>query len=154
MSNTRKLENLDIPNAVTSYVTYGKHAVRIARYLYPQAYLSAASAALLGPTRGGRLFFSGRRIQGTRLRALEIIQNKAPDHASVARPQSMMAGEFTVSVSAPRQRFLEAFRIRNEHAASLDEGMRSAIAQRVWQRIGGGRRGVGSRPPGTKPRSI
>ena len=29
-----------------------RHAVRIARYLYPQAYLSAASAVLLGPTRG------------------------------------------------------------------------------------------------------
>ena len=38
-----------------------KHAVRIARYLYPQAYLSAASATLLGPTRDGRLFLSARR---------------------------------------------------------------------------------------------
>ncbi|TIU92011.1 MAG: type II toxin-antitoxin system HipA family toxin, partial [Mesorhizobium sp.] len=33
-----------------------KHAVRIAKYLYPNAYLSAASAVLLGPTRDGRLF--------------------------------------------------------------------------------------------------
>ena len=30
------------------------HAVRIARYLYPRAYLSAASAVLLGPTKIGR----------------------------------------------------------------------------------------------------
>ncbi|TIX05409.1 MAG: type II toxin-antitoxin system HipA family toxin, partial [Mesorhizobium sp.] len=56
-----------------------KHAVRIAKYLYPNAYLSAASAVLLGPTRDGRLFLSGRRIQRRRLRLLEIIQNAAPD---------------------------------------------------------------------------
>ena len=30
-----------------------QHAVRIAKYLYPQAYLSAASAVLLGPTPDG-----------------------------------------------------------------------------------------------------
>src|SRR3546814_11741930 len=62
-----------------------KHAVRIAKYLYPNAYLSAASAVLLGPTRAGRLFLRGRRIQRTRLRSLEIIQNAAPDHPSVDR---------------------------------------------------------------------
>lgn len=55
-----------------------KHAVRIAKYLYPNAYLSAASAILLGPTRDGRLFLSGRRSQRTRIRALEIVQNEAP----------------------------------------------------------------------------
>ena len=33
-----------------------RHAVRIAKYLYPQAYLSATSAILLGPTPDGRLF--------------------------------------------------------------------------------------------------
>ena len=60
-----------------------RHAVRIARYLHPQAYLSAASAALLGPTRDGRLFLSARRKQRTRIRALEIIQNEAPGHPSV-----------------------------------------------------------------------
>ena len=118
--------------------TVMKHAVRIARYLYPHAYLSAASAVLLGPTRDGRLFISGRRIQRTRLRALEIIQNAAPAHPSVA-PATVDdgMGEFTVSVSAPRQRFLEAFRIRSEHAASLDEGMRAAIAQRLMEEYGG-----------------
>ena len=35
------------------------HAVRIGRYLYPNAYLSAASAILLGPTRDGRLYLTG-----------------------------------------------------------------------------------------------
>ncbi|WP_291359022.1 type II toxin-antitoxin system HipA family toxin [Devosia sp.] len=115
-----------------------KHGVRIARYLYPHAYLSAASAMLLGPTRDGRLFISGRRIQRTRLRALEIIQNAAPDHPSVGHAVvDDGMGEFTVSVSAPRQRFLEAFRIRSEHAASLDEGMRETIAERLKEEYGG-----------------
>jgi serine/threonine-protein kinase HipA len=36
--------------------TIRTHAVRIAKYLYPNAYLSAASAVLLGPMRDGRLF--------------------------------------------------------------------------------------------------
>ena len=40
-----------------------RHAVRIARYLYPKAYLSAASAILMGSTRDGRLFLSARRSQ-------------------------------------------------------------------------------------------
>lgn len=109
-----------------------RHAVRIAHYLYPRAYLSAASALLLGPTRDGRLFLSGRRVQRTRLRTLEIIQNKAPEHPSVA-PAIVDdgMGEFRVDVSSIRQRFLEAFRIRSEHAASLDEAMREQIAQRL-----------------------
>src|SRR5581483_2032610 len=58
------------------------HAVRIAHYLYPAAYLSSASAGLLAPTPDGRLFISGRRNQRTRLRALEIVQNEAPPHPS------------------------------------------------------------------------
>jgi serine/threonine-protein kinase HipA len=37
-----------------------RHAVRIAKYLYPRAYLSAASAVLLGPTSDGRLFLGGQ----------------------------------------------------------------------------------------------
>jgi serine/threonine-protein kinase HipA len=77
------------------------HAVRIARYLYPRAYLSGASAVLLGPTRDGRLYLSGPRVQRTRIRSLEIIQNKAPIHPSVA--SAIVAdslGEFSVSVSA------------------------------------------------------
>ncbi len=114
-----------------------QHAVRIAKYLYPRAYLSAASAVLLAPTRDGRLFLSGRRIQRTRIRTLEIIQNEAPKHPSVgdAVVDDGM-GEFRVSVSSVRQRFLEAFRLRSEHAASLDEEMRAAIATRLIEEFG------------------
>lgn len=114
-----------------------KHAVRIAKYLYPNAYLSAASAVLLGPTRDGRLFLSGRRIQRTRLRSLEIIQNAAPDHPSVAAAiidDGM--GEFRIDVSSMRQRFLEAFRQRSENAASIDETMRETIANRLIEEYG------------------
>ena len=64
------------------------HAVRIAHYLYPNAYLSSASAALLAPTPDGRLFISGRRNQRTRLRSLEIVQNEAPPHPSTAIAQT------------------------------------------------------------------
>lgn len=114
-----------------------RHAVRIAYYLYPNAYLSAASAVLLAPTRDGRLFISGRRSQRTRLRGLEIIQNIAPDHPAVA-PAVIDdgMGEFRVDVSAIRQRFLEAFRMRSEHAASIDEAMRAQIAARLVEEYG------------------
>ena len=113
------------------------HAVRIARYLYPKAYLSGASAVLLGPTPDGRLFLTGQRIQRTRIRALEIIQNRAPVRPSVA--SALVAdsqGEFSVSVSALRQRFLEAFRLRSEHAASIDTAMRESIAARLVEEYG------------------
>jgi serine/threonine-protein kinase HipA len=113
------------------------HAVRIAKYLYPHAYLSAASAALLGPTQDGRLFLSARRKQRTRIRALEIIQNAAPAHPSVL--EAFIAddmGEFSVSVSSIRQRFLEAFRLRSEHAASIGDDMRAAIAARLVEEYG------------------
>lgn len=114
-----------------------RHAVRIAQYLYPQAYLSAASAVLLGPTPDGRLFLSARRKQRTRIRALEIIQNEAPAHASVA--DAVLddgMGEFRISVSSIRQRFLEAFRLRSEHAASLGDEMRASIAARLIEEYG------------------
>lgn len=39
------------------------HAIRIARYLYPQTYLSGYSAEKLSPTIDGRLFLSGKRGQ-------------------------------------------------------------------------------------------
>src|SRR5712691_3007446 len=113
------------------------HAVRIAKYLYPNAYLSAASAVLLAPTRDGRLFLSGRRKQRTRIRALEIIQNEAPKHPSLGSAViDDGAGEFRVNVSSIRQRFLEAFRLRSEHAASIDEGMRETIARRLVEEYG------------------
>ncbi|MBN9463533.1 MAG: HipA domain-containing protein [Burkholderiales bacterium] len=113
------------------------HAVRIARYLYSRTYLSAASAVLLGPTLDGRLFLSGQRTQRTRIRGLEIIQNKAPAHPSVA--SAVVAdslGEFPVPVSTLRQRFLEAFRLRSEHAGSIDAAMREAIAARLIEEYG------------------
>ncbi len=114
-----------------------KHAVRIARYLYPRAYLSGASAVLLGPNREGRLYLSGQRIQRTRIRSLEIVQNKAPPRPSVA--DAIVAdsmGELSVPVSAIRQRLLEAFRLRSEHAASIDTSMRESIAMRLVEEYG------------------
>ena len=113
------------------------HAIRIARYLYPRAYLSAASAVSLAPLRDGRLFISGPRSQRTRIRGLEIIQNVAPDHPSTASAVIKDdISEFTVDVSSIRQRFLEAFRVRSEHAASIDETTRAEIAQRVIEEYG------------------
>lgn len=114
------------------------HAVRIGRYLYPNAYLSAASAVLLGPTRDGRLYLSGPRVQRTRLRALEIVQNKAPAQPSLASAAVADGlGELTINVSSIRQRFLEAFRLRSEHAASIDTATREAIAARLVDEFGG-----------------
>lgn len=114
-----------------------RHAVRIAKYLYPQAYLSAASAILLGPTPDGRLFLSARRKQRTRIRALEIIQNEAPSHPSVAEAISADGmGEFRIAVSSIRQRFLEAFRLRSEHAASIDDQTRASIGARLIEEYG------------------
>lgn len=113
------------------------HAVRIARYLYPNAYLSGASAVLLAPLRDGRLFLTGRRVQRQRIRTLEIIQNKAPSHPSVASAVvGDDMGELRVNVSSIRQRFLEAFRTRSEHAASFDEAMKEAIAARLIEEYG------------------
>ena len=114
-----------------------KHAVRIAKYLYPKAYLSAASAVTLAPTRDGRLFLSGPRKQRTRISVLEIIQNAAPRHPSLASAiVTDGLGEFRVVVSSLRQRFLEAFRLRSEHAASIDDTMRDAIATRLVEEYG------------------
>jgi serine/threonine-protein kinase HipA len=114
-----------------------RHAVRIAKYLYARAYLSAASAVLLAPTRDGRLFLSARRIQRTRIRALEIIQNQAPAHPSLGSAViDDGMGEFRVDISSIRQRFLEAFRLRSEHASSIDDSMRAAMATRLIDEYG------------------
>ncbi len=108
------------------------HAVRIAHYLYPKAYLSSASAALLAPTPDGRLFISGRRNQRTRLRSLEIVQNEAPPHPSTAAAVvGDDMGELRVDISSPRQRFLEAFRLRSEHASAITAEMRVQMAARL-----------------------
>jgi serine/threonine-protein kinase HipA len=113
-----------------------KHAVRIANYLYPNAYFAAASAILLAPTNDGRLFLSGRRRQRTRLRSLEIVQTDAPASPSVASAiVDDGMGEFRVDVSSIRQRFLESFR-RSEQAASIDEPMRDALEDRLLEDYG------------------
>jgi serine/threonine-protein kinase HipA len=113
------------------------HAVRIAHYLYPTAYLSSASAVLLRPTSDGRLFISGRRNQRTRLRALEIIQNEAPGHPStVTAIVGDDMGELHVDASSPRQRFLEAFRLRSEHATAITEPLRAQMAARLVEEHG------------------
>ncbi len=113
------------------------HAVRIGRYLYPNAYLSAASAVILGPTRDGRLYLTGPRIQRTRIRALEIVQNKASAKPSLAAATiADSLGEFSINVSSIRQRFLEAFRMRSEHAASIDAATREAVAARLVEEYG------------------
>lgn len=113
------------------------HAVRIARYLYPAAYLASASASLLGPTPDGRLFISGRRNQRTRLRMLEIVQNEAPTQPStVVVVVGDDMGEFRVEASSPRQRFLEAFRLRSEHATAITEPMRAQMAARLVEEYG------------------
>ncbi len=113
------------------------HSVRIARYLYPHTYLSAASAVLLGPTRDGHLYISGRRNQRTRIRALEIVQNQAPPHPAVdAAVIDDGMGEIRIDVSSVWQRFLEAFRKRSDHAASIDENMRAAMKERLIEEYG------------------
>ncbi len=113
------------------------HAVRIAHYIYPSAYLSSASAFLLAPTEDGRLFISGRRNQRTRLRSLEIVQNQAPEHPSTA-PAVIGddLGELRVQVSSPRQRFLEAFRLRSEHASAITTDLRRQMAERLIEEHG------------------
>jgi serine/threonine-protein kinase HipA len=113
------------------------HAVRIAHYLYPSAYLSSASAVLLAPTPDGRLFISGRRNQRTRLRTLEIVQNEAPEHPSTAIAViGDDLGELRVDASSPRQRFLEAFRLRSEHASAVTADMRAQMAARLVEEHG------------------
>jgi serine/threonine-protein kinase HipA len=108
------------------------HAVRIAHYLYPNAYLSSASAVLLAPTPDGRLFISGRRNQRTRLRTLEIIQIEAPSYPSTAIAViGDDLGELRIAASSPRQRFLEAFRLRSEHASAITAEMRAQMAARL-----------------------
>jgi serine/threonine-protein kinase HipA len=126
-----------IAQAVDVDQTVMAHAVRIAHYIYPNAYLSSASAFLLAPTEDGRLFISGRRNQRTRLRSLEIVQNQAPEHPSTA-PAVIGddLGELRVQVSSPRQRFLEAFRLRSEHASAITTEMRRQMAERLIEEYG------------------
>ena len=85
-----------------------------------------------------RLYLSGPRVQRTRPRALEIVQNRAPAKPSLAAAAvADSLGEFSVNVSSIRQRFLEAFRLRSEHAASIDAATRDAIAARLVEEYAG-----------------
>ena len=118
-------------------LTVLSHAVRIARYLYPAAYLSSVTALALAPTSDGRLFLSGRRNQRTRIRTLEIVQNQAPPKPStVTVIVGDDQGELRVSASSPRQRFLEAFRLRSEHASAVTEPLRAQMAARLIEEHG------------------
>jgi serine/threonine-protein kinase HipA len=113
------------------------HAIRIAHYLYPAAYLSSASAILMAPTSDGRLFISGRRNQRTRIRGLEIVQNQAPPKPStVAVIVGDEVGELRLDASSPRQRFLEAFRLRSEHSSAITQAMRAEMAERLGDEYG------------------
>ncbi len=104
----------------------------IAHYLYPAAYLSSASSMLLGPTADRRLFLGGRRNQRTRLRALDIVQTKAPLKPSLDKAViGDSLGEFTISISSPEQRMLEAFRTRSEQANAITEDIRRTTADRL-----------------------
>jgi serine/threonine-protein kinase HipA len=113
------------------------HAVRIAHYLYPKAYLSSASAVHIGPTQDGRLFISGRRNQRTRLRNLEIVQNLAIGRPSIETTVIRDGlGEFAINISDLRQLVLEAFRLRSEHASAMTAEMRSQIGLRLIEEYG------------------
>lgn len=48
-------------------------------------------------------------------------------------------GKLQVDIASPRQRFLEAFRLRSEHAADIPESMRKTIAQRLVEECGSAR---------------
>ena len=99
--------------------------------------MSSASAVLLGPALDGRLFISGQRNQRTRLRTLEIVQNKTPAHPStVSVVVGDASGELRMDASSPRQRFLEAFRLRSEHASAVTEPMRRQMAARLVEEFG------------------
>ena len=113
------------------------YAIRIAKYLYPRSYLSASTSIQLHPTADGKLFISGTRRHRTRIRNLEIIQNQSPPYPSVSTAIIKDDwGEFKVEVSSIRLRFLEAFRLRSEHASSLDEAMRRTMAKRLIEEFG------------------
>ena len=134
---TRLLRGLYVDSGDDIDAVVLRHAVRIAAYLYPRAYLSSASAVLLAPTADGRLFLSGRRNQRTRIRGLEIIQNQGPDAPSTV--PAIVAddmGELHLTASSPRQRFLEAFRVRSEHAGAIDPQMRRQMADRLIEEYG------------------
>lgn len=71
------------------------------------------------------------------MRTLEIVQNQAPAHPSTAIAViGDELGELRVAASSPRQRFLEAFRLRSEHASAVTVEMRAQMAARLVEEHG------------------
>ncbi len=113
------------------------HAIRIARYLYPQTYLSGYSAEKLSPTIDGRLFLSGKRGQRTRLRSLEIIQTRAPERPEIETATlSDSLGDISVQRATARFRFLESFRVKSESGAAINEDIKLQLARRLTEEAG------------------
>ncbi|MFN3912224.1 type II toxin-antitoxin system HipA family toxin [Hyphomonas sp.] len=114
------------------------HAIRIARYLYPQTYLSGVSADKLAPTIDGRLFLAGKRGQRTRLRSLEIIQARAPERPET-EPVTLGDGRGEISFrrATARFRFLESFRGKSEAGAAIDDETKLQLAERLTLEAGG-----------------
>jgi len=113
------------------------HALRLAVYLYPNTYLSGASAEQLGPTQDGRLFLCGRRAQRGRLRNLEIIQTRAPGRPSIETTTIRDSlGEFSIKRATPAFRFLESFRSRSEAGMAIDINLKAAMVERLIEEAG------------------
>jgi serine/threonine-protein kinase HipA len=71
------------------------------------------------------------------LRTLKIVQNQAPAHPSTALAViGDDLGELRVDVASPRQRFLEAFRLRSGHASAVTGEMRAQMATRLVEEYG------------------
>jgi serine/threonine-protein kinase HipA len=66
--------------------------------------------------------------------ATVLCPQKAPSVSSAIIDDGL--GEFHVNVSSIRQRFLESFRLRTEHAAAIHENMRDALADRLIAEYG------------------
>ena len=113
------------------------HALRIAVYLYPRAYLCGSSAERLAPTPDRRLFLSGRRNARTRLRSLEIVQTRPPDAPETETAQATdPMGGLSVRRSTLRFRYLESFRRRSQAGAAMTIDMQADIAARLVERAG------------------
>lgn len=114
-----------------------QHALRIAQYLYPNTYLSGASAERLSPMPDGRLFLAGKRNDRNRIRSIEIIQARAPnspetENVTVSDP----LGEFSILRSSLPFRFLESFRSRSVSGAAVDIPTQAGMAERLVELIG------------------
>ena len=115
-----------------------EHALRIAAYLYPNTYLSGASAERLVPTADRRLFLGGRRYARTRLRSLEIVQTRAPDAPETETAETTdPMGDLGVRRSTLRFRYLESFRRQSEAGAAMPIDMQAEIAARLVAKAGG-----------------